>query len=138
SAASSTCASASRCSRGTRRSRPNGKFRAERSLRRHDRPLACPCYAGQSRGDAEVRELRVVFVILLALAVGNVVAAGTAFAQADEEVEGLNRQAAQLYQTRKYDEAMPIAEKALALGEQRFGPDDARLGELLNNVALIH
>jgi len=85
-----------------------------------------------------VRELRVVFVIVLALAVGNVATAGAAFAQADEEVEGLNRQAAQLYQTRKYDEAMPIAEKALALGEQRFGPDDARLGELLNNVALIH
>ena len=54
------------------------------------------------------------------------------------EVEALHERAAELYRARKYVEAMPIAQQALALGEQRFGPDDARLGKLLYGVALLH
>ena len=54
------------------------------------------------------------------------------------EVDALNLKAAQLYQARNYAEAMLPARAALALAEQRFAPQDARLAKLLNNIALLH
>ena len=79
-----------------------------------------------------------VAVYLSVLAVATVAGAGLATAQSDQEVDALHQQAAQLYQARKYREAMPIAEQALALAEQRFGADDARLSKLLYGLALLH
>src|SRR5262249_57117204 len=66
------------------------------------------------------------------------VGSGPASAQAEEEVDALNRRAAELYQARNYPEAMAIAQQALALGEQRFGPEDTRLAKSLGNVALLN
>ncbi len=80
---------------------------------------------------------RIAFA-LFALAIGNILAAGAAGAQSADDVEALQRQIGQLYQSGKHSEAMAIAQQALALGEQRFGPDDARLGTLLNNIATLH
>ena len=79
-----------------------------------------------------------VLAFLFALALGNVLAVGVVIAQSQGETETLNRQAAELFQARKFSEALPLAEKALALGEKEFGPDDERVAELLNNVSLIH
>src|SRR5262249_25746348 len=54
------------------------------------------------------------------------------------EAEVLHKQAEQLFNTGKYAEAMPIAQRALELGEQSFDPQDVRLAFLLYGVALIH
>jgi tetratricopeptide (TPR) repeat protein/CHAT domain-containing protein len=54
------------------------------------------------------------------------------------EAEVLHKQAEQLFSTGKYAEAMPIAQRALVLGEQSFGPKDVRLAFLLYGLALIH
>ena len=75
---------------------------------------------------------------LLLLAGGALAGAGPGAAQTDAEVDALTHRAAQLYQVRNYSEAMPIAQQALALGQERYGGDDARLGGLLINVALLH
>ena len=77
-------------------------------------------------------------VCLSVLTIAAVGGAGPAAGQAGGEVEALHERAAELYRARKYGEAMPIAQQALALGEQRFGPDDARLGKLFYGVALLH
>src|SRR5262245_22293808 len=54
------------------------------------------------------------------------------------EAEVLHRQAEQLFAKGKYAEALPIAQRALGLGEQSFGPQDVRLAYLLYGLALIH
>src|SRR5262245_61166762 len=83
-----------------------------------------------------MRALGCAFAVCLSvLTIVAVVGAGPAAAQPAGEVEALHEQAAELYKARKYGEAMPIAQQALALGEQRFGQDDARLGKLLYGVA---
>jgi CHAT domain-containing protein/Tfp pilus assembly protein PilF len=43
-----------------------------------------------------------------------------------------------LYQQGKYAEALPIAAEALKAVEADFGPDDARVGTALNNLALLY
>ncbi len=53
------------------------------------------------------------------------------------EAYKLNTAEITLYSSGKYDDALPIAEHALALAEQAFGPDDARTGALLNRLALL-
>jgi tetratricopeptide (TPR) repeat protein/CHAT domain-containing protein len=85
-----------------------------------------------------MRGFRIAFVLLLGCAIGNVLLAAAAAAQSADDLEALQRQIAQLYQSGNYSEAMSIAQQALTLGEQRFGPDDARLGTLLNNVATLN
>src|SRR5262245_51908501 len=54
------------------------------------------------------------------------------------EVYLLDEQAAALAQAGKYDEAMAVSQKALALGQRRFGADDTILGVLLLRIAEIH
>jgi len=54
------------------------------------------------------------------------------------EVYLLDEQAAALAQAGKYDEAMAVTQQALALGQQRFGADDAILAVLLLRIAEIH
>ena len=38
----------------------------------------------------------------------------------------------------RYQEAIPFAEKALALGEREFGRDDPNTAALLNNLAVLY
>src|SRR5262249_33242748 len=54
------------------------------------------------------------------------------------EVYLLDEQAAALAQAGKYDEAMAVTQQALALGQLRFGADDAILAVLLLRIAEIH
>jgi tetratricopeptide (TPR) repeat protein/CHAT domain-containing protein len=77
-------------------------------------------------------------IYLLVLAVSSGLGTPRASAQDEAEIDALNLKAAQLYQARNYGEAMVLAREALALAEQRFAPQDARLAKLLNNVALLH
>ena len=72
------------------------------------------------------------------LTVAAVIAASPASGQSAAEIDALHAQAAQLFEARKYGEALLVAQQALALGEQQFGADDERLAKLYYGVALLH
>jgi tetratricopeptide (TPR) repeat protein len=44
----------------------------------------------------------------------------------------------ELYDQRRYHEALPFAEKALELGIREFGANHLHVGAFLNNLALVH
>jgi len=54
------------------------------------------------------------------------------------EVYLLDEQAAALARAGKFDEAMAVSQQALALGQRRFGAEDAILAVLLLRIAEIH
>jgi hypothetical protein len=53
------------------------------------------------------------------------------------EAEALNRQVVQLYNQGRYGEAIPLAEKALAIWEKALGPDHPDVAPSLNNLSLL-
>jgi tetratricopeptide (TPR) repeat protein len=59
------------------------------------------------------------------------------FAQ-DDDPDLLNRQVLKLYQEGKYQEAIPIAEKFLAMTKRTLGSDDPNTAASLNNLALLY
>jgi esterase/lipase superfamily enzyme/tetratricopeptide (TPR) repeat protein len=62
----------------------------------------------------------------------------TAKAQHGGDLETLNEQVVRLYQAGKYAEATGIAKRALTVAELQFGPDDAKVGTALNNLAELY
>ncbi|MCC3450425.1 MAG: tetratricopeptide repeat protein [Microcoleus sp. PH2017_40_RAT_O_B] len=73
------------------------------------------------------------------LAKGQVIS-GSVIAQSDElaEAERLNEQAVQLYKQGKYDEAIPLAEQALAIRRKVLGQDHPSVATSLNNLAALY
>src|SRR5690349_10261536 len=63
---------------------------------------------------------------------------GPAVAQSDEELTSLKRQIEQLRQAGKYREALDLAQRSVALTEQRFGANHVTLASALNTLALLH
>ena len=55
-----------------------------------------------------------------------------------QEAEKLNQQVEQLYQQGKYTEAIPLAEKALAIREKVLGGEHPDVATSLNNLALLY
>ena len=51
------------------------------------------------------------------------------------EADRLGAQVAELYGRRRFDDALPLAERALALREKALGPDHVLVGDALGNVA---
>jgi CHAT domain-containing protein/Tfp pilus assembly protein PilF len=51
---------------------------------------------------------------------------------------GLNQQLGELYQQGRYAEAIPIAEKVLAIYEKAYGPDHPQVATSLNNLAWLY
>jgi len=93
----------------------------------------------KARGDAEMRAMGFVFAVCLSsLVMVAAMPSAPASAQSDAEIDALHEQASQLFTARKYREAMPIAEQALALGEQRFPPDDVSLAKLHYGLGVLH
>ncbi|HJZ45502.1 MAG TPA: CHAT domain-containing tetratricopeptide repeat protein, partial [Hyphomicrobiaceae bacterium] len=78
-------------------------------------------------------------IVLIALAM---LAAGGgpthAFAQTVDEIAALNKQASGLYQAGKYAEAVPIAERALALGQRLADPKPPEVAATLNELARLY
>jgi hypothetical protein len=72
----------------------------------------------------------IVFAIL-SIAIGSIAAR----AQQNSDLDTLNQQVVQLYRAGKYSEATDIAKRVLALTERQFGPEDAKVGTALNNLA---
>jgi len=64
-------------------------------------------------------------------------AAGAGDTDALKEADNLSRQVVQLYQAGKFDEALPLAERALALREGALGANDRRVAAALGNVAAL-
>ncbi|HEY0097988.1 MAG TPA: tetratricopeptide repeat protein [Pyrinomonadaceae bacterium] len=54
------------------------------------------------------------------------------------EAERLNASVLQLYAAGKYKEALPLAERVLALREKASGDEDAFVGSALNNLATLY
>src|ERR1700677_4158702 len=56
----------------------------------------------------------------------------------EDEATTLSQQMKELYRAGKYKEALPLAQKALALREKEFGLDDAKVAMPLNDLGTIH
>ncbi len=80
-----------------------------------------------------------LWVLMPELAKGQVIS-GSVIAQSDElaEAERLNEQAVQLYKQGKYDEAIPLAEQALAIRRKVLGQDHPSVATSLNNLAALY
>ena len=73
-----------------------------------------------------------VFALLLAL---------SAFAQQESrssEVETLNADVDRLYREGRFDEAIPLAERALSIQERALGPDDPLVVQAINSLAMLY
>ena len=57
---------------------------------------------------------------------------------AKSDPAALNRQAMELFRAAKYREGIPLAQQALALAEQRFGPDHELVGRTLRTLAVLY
>jgi tetratricopeptide (TPR) repeat protein/CHAT domain-containing protein len=59
-------------------------------------------------------------------------------AQPRDDLTFLNRQVVGLINEGKYAQAMPLAQRALALSERQHGPNHPEVGVALNNLAEVH
>lgn len=57
---------------------------------------------------------------------------------AEDEAGAVTQQMKELYRAGKYTEALPLAQKALALREKEFGTEDAMVAMPLNDLGTIH
>jgi len=80
-------------------------------------------------GGLLLRALMVVWVLAIAV---------PAAAQQAEDADALNAQVVRLYQAGKYAEAIPIAERVLAIREKALGPDHPDVATSLNNLAELY
>jgi CHAT domain-containing protein/Tfp pilus assembly protein PilF len=62
----------------------------------------------------------------------------TGFAQSLDEAAALNQQVVQLYNRGRYSEAMPLAQRALAIQEKALGPNHPSVANLLSNLAFLY
>jgi tetratricopeptide (TPR) repeat protein len=58
--------------------------------------------------------------------------------QGSDELSALNKQVQQLFEQRNYTEATTVALRAAAAAERLLGPDDAKLGVPLHNLAFLY
>jgi tetratricopeptide (TPR) repeat protein len=61
-----------------------------------------------------------------------------ASAEPPDDLAVLSRRVVQLIDAAKYAEAIPVAQRALATAERRFGPDNLEVGTALNNLAELY
>src|SRR6266571_2593187 len=81
------------------------------------------------------RLLRIAAFLACALVVhGN----REALAQKEENVEALQKQATDLYQKGKYEQAIPIAKNLLEIRERTLGPEHTNTANSLNNLAELY
>ncbi|HEY0098903.1 MAG TPA: tetratricopeptide repeat protein [Pyrinomonadaceae bacterium] len=83
-----------------------------------------------------------VYAMLLALTLGGAwwVAVGRVSAQTDdlEEAKRLNREVVRLHGAGRYDEAVPLAERALAIREKALGAEHPAVAQSLNSLAILY
>ena len=59
-------------------------------------------------------------------------------ATTEHDANQLNERAVVLYQQGRYQEALPLYKRALAIREKTLGPDHARTALSLNNLAVLY
>lgn len=81
-----------------------------------------------------------MLLLLLALCVALWIATSSVSAQTEdfEDAKRLNEQALQLLGEGKYDEAVPLAERSLAILEKMLGAEHPDVATLLNNLAMLY
>src|SRR4051794_22041616 len=79
--------------------------------------------------------LDVIAALLFALSVASSVGAQQA---SIEEAQQLNDQALKLHALGRYDEAIPLAQRALAIHEKVLGPEHSDTAMALNNLAYVY
>ncbi|MGE0205772.1 MAG: tetratricopeptide repeat protein, partial [Hyphomicrobiaceae bacterium] len=77
-------------------------------------------------------------VLVLALIASLMVCPSPLLAQQSEDSAEINARVVRLYREGRYEEAIPVAERALALREKTLGPDHPDVGTLLNNLAALY
>ena len=60
------------------------------------------------------------------------------FAQQADEATELNKRVIELYNAGRYSDALPIAQRVLAIRERTFGRDHPSVATALNNLALLY
>lgn len=99
-----------------------------------------PLRVGYATGDRSdqgrrvMRALRLVCVVLAAAAM----LAPRPMAQSNEESDAVNWQMLQLFQAGQYAAALPLAERAVTLAEQKHGAQSAETAGALQRLAAIH
>ena len=74
----------------------------------------------------------------LLLALGLLILACPASQSDDDEFNSLNRQVQTLFNQGKYQEAIPLAEKAVQLAKRVYGPEQPNTATSLDNLALLY
>ena len=82
-----------------------------------------------------VRAINVIVILIVGFLLAEPHAA---FAQSLDEATALNQQATQLYNQGRYSEAIPLAERALAIREKTRGPDHPDVAASLNNLGALY
>jgi tetratricopeptide (TPR) repeat protein/CHAT domain-containing protein len=80
---------------------------------------------------------RLIGYILAAMLLMSSFVGVPASAQQDEAA-ALNKRVGELYQAGKFSEAIPLAQRALTIGEKALGPDHLAVAPLLNNLAQLY
>ena len=101
-------------------------------------PHSLTLLRAQAKGDAQVRVLNAVFLILLAWRSATSLRPARPLRNRTRRSKPSTVRRPSFPGSASLAKRCRLAEKALALGEQQFGPDDDRVAELLNNVSLIH
>jgi CHAT domain-containing protein len=81
------------------------------------------------------RSLTKLPCVLLALSLW--IPAGPASLAEEDDPNALNQQVSQLIEQRKYQEAIPIAERAVEVARRARGPEDAETADSLNNLGVL-
>jgi CHAT domain-containing protein/tetratricopeptide (TPR) repeat protein len=63
--------------------------------------------------------------------------AGVTLAQSDDDIDALNRRVVSLLGAAKHGEALPLAERSIAMTRERHGEDHPRYATALNNLAQL-
>jgi tetratricopeptide (TPR) repeat protein len=74
-------------------------------------------------------------VLVAALLAGAIGAAGPTPAQPNDDIDALNRQVDELFEAARFADAVPLAQRSVALTRARHGEDDPRFALALTNLA---
>ena len=90
----------------------------------------------------KLKQLRVVVfaraMILMIFTVCTLLPGSHASAQENDDAEALNAEVERLYEAGRYDEAIPLAVRALAISEKVLGPEHPQVALSLNNLARLY
>ena len=84
-----------------------------------------------------MRSIRGFVLIVLLVLVAHVFVSIPSFARQDEAA-ALSARVTELYRAGKYSEAIPLAQRALAILEKTRGPNHLDVARALNNLAAVY